>query len=177
MLVESARTLGVSVFSAPPVSFDGEPINSTRIRLLLESGDVAKAGSLLGYGYFARGVVAAGKKLGRTLGFPTLNVAWVPELTPRFGVYAVRVSGRGYVLPGVANYGLRPTVESASEPRLETHVLGACPWDAGDEIKVEWLHFLRPEQKFAGIDALKAQIARDVAQAGEQTQASRGLAG
>jgi riboflavin kinase/FMN adenylyltransferase len=94
-LVESARGSGLSVLSVPRVEFDGKPVNSTRIRSLLESGEVSQANALLGYTYFARGPVIAGKRLGRTLGFPTLNLAWAPELTPRFGVYFVRVTGRG----------------------------------------------------------------------------------
>jgi riboflavin kinase/FMN adenylyltransferase len=164
-LVESARGAGLSVFSVPPVEFDGEPVNSTRIRSLLESGDVAHANALLGYTYFARGPVIGGKRLGRTLGFPTLNLAWAPELTPRFGVYFVRVSGRGVTLPGVANYGVRPTVERAAVPQVETHVLGDCPLDAGDGVTVEWLESLRPEMAFAGVDELRSRIMVDVREA------------
>ena len=149
------------------MNFDGEPISSTRIRGLIEAGEIAAANALLGYSYFATGVVTPGKRLGRGIGFPTLNLAWSPGQRPRFGVYTVRVSGAKSAasLPGVANYGLRPTVEQATEPRLETHVLVACPFDAGDEITVEWLRFLRPEMKFAGVDALREQIAKDRATA------------
>lgn len=161
-LVESARGTGLSVLSIPRVECDGSPVNSTRIRALLESGDVARAGALLGYRYFARGPVIEGRKLGRTLGFPTLNLAWSPEMAPRFGVYFVRVSGGGASLPGVANYGVRPTVGMESVPRIETHALGACPLAAGDVITVDWLDWLRPELKFPGIEALKTQIAADV---------------
>jgi len=164
-LVESARGTGISVCGVPAVEFDGEPVNSTRIRLLLESGDIARANALLGYAYFARGPVIAGKKLGRTLGFPTLNLAWSPELTPRFGVYFVRVSGRGATLPGIANYGVRPTVEKAAAPQLETHVLGACPLDDGDVITVEWLESLRPEMAFSGLAELRSRIEADVGEA------------
>ncbi|MBI5771696.1 MAG: riboflavin biosynthesis protein RibF [Verrucomicrobia bacterium] len=166
-LVAAARAQGVSLFSAPRVSFDGEPISSTRIRGLLEGGDVTAANALLGYTYFATGRVAPGKRLGRTLGFPTLNLAWAPGLQPRRGVYVVRVAGpkRTTGVPGVANYGLRPTVETATEPRLEAHLLGPCPFDTGDEITVEWLRFLRPEMKFAGLDELRARIASDREQA------------
>jgi riboflavin kinase/FMN adenylyltransferase len=167
LLVAEGRRLGVSIFSAPPVNFDGEPVSSTRIRNLLEAGDVAAAGALLGYAYYAEGPVQSGRRLGRTLGFPTLNLAWAPDLRPRLGVYVARVSGpkSGAALPAVANYGLRPTVELATEPRLEAHVLGACPFNQGDAITVEWLRFLRPEMKFGGLDELRAQIARDVADA------------
>ncbi|MDO8542746.1 MAG: riboflavin biosynthesis protein RibF [Opitutaceae bacterium] len=162
LLIANGRKYGVHVFSVPRVNLDGDPISSTRIRAQLEAGDIEAANSLLGYDYFAEGMVVAGKKLGRTLGFPTLNIAWSPDLRPRFGVYAVRVSGgakRG--LPAVANYGLRPTVEQTTAPRLEAHVLGECPVGEGDTITVEWLRFLRPEVKFARVEELRAQIARD----------------
>ena len=167
LLLAEGRRLGLHVFSAPRVNFDGEPISSTRIRGLLVEGDVAAANALLGHTYAASGPVTRGKALGRTIGFPTLNLAWAPGLRPRLGVYAVRVRGAktAAALPGVANYGLRPTVEQATEPRLETHVFGECPYDTGDAITVEWLRFLRPETKFAGVDELRAQIARDVAAA------------
>jgi riboflavin kinase/FMN adenylyltransferase len=162
-LLSSARELGLTVFSAPRVNLNGEPISSTRIRGLLEAGEIAAANTLLGYPYFATGVVTPGKRLGRTLGFPTLNLAWAPGLRPRYGVYVVRViSAKSPApLPAVANYGLRPTIEETTEPRLEAHVLGPCPIDAGDEITVEWLRFVRPEMKFSGVDELRAQIARD----------------
>jgi riboflavin kinase / FMN adenylyltransferase len=167
LLVTAARQLGLSLFSAPPVNFDGEPISSTRIRGLLEAGDMEAAGALLGYEYYAEGPVVSGRRLGRELGFPTLNLAWSPALQPRFGVYVVRVRGEKSrnPLPAVANYGVRPTVEQASEPRLETHVLGPCPFNQGDTITVEWLRFLRPELKFGSLDELRAQIARDTADA------------
>ncbi|MEO6001541.1 MAG: riboflavin biosynthesis protein RibF [Opitutus sp.] len=166
-LVAEGKKHGITVFSAPRVNLNGEPINSSRIRTLIETGDMAGANRLLGYVYFAEGVIASGKRLGRTLGFPTLNLVWSPDLRPRFGVYVVRVSGAksAQALRGVANYGLRPTVEQSTEPRLETHVLDDCPYTAGDTISVEWLHFLRPEKKFAGVDELRGQIARDLVEA------------
>ena len=163
LLVAQGRIHGLSVYSAPRVNLNGEPISSSRIRTAVESGDIATANLMLGYVYFAQGVVMPGKKLGRTLGFPTLNLAWSPDLRPRFGVYVVRVSGAKSAEPlrAVANYGLRPTVEQTTEPRLEIHVLDECPYDVADEITVEWLHFLRPEKKFQGVDELRSQIARD----------------
>jgi riboflavin kinase/FMN adenylyltransferase len=167
MLVTEGRRHGIMVFSAPRVNLDGEPISSTRIRERIQKGDMRGAAALLGYVYTADGTVVHGKHLGRTIGFPTLNLGWSPDLRPQYGVYAVRVSGaKSYGwLPAVANYGLRPTVEQAVEPRLEIHLLVACPYGAGDPISVEWVRFLRPEKKFGGIDELRAQIARDVAQA------------
>ena len=163
LLVAEAKKLGINVVSAERINQNGEPISSTRIRGRLEQGDVAGANALLGYTYFAKGPVVHGKHLGRTIGFPTLNLAWAPDLRPRYGVYVVRVAGAKTVeaLPGVANYGLRPTLEQALEPRLEVHLLGDCPFGPGDNVTVKWLRFLRPEAKFSGLEELKAQIARD----------------
>jgi riboflavin kinase/FMN adenylyltransferase len=158
LLVELGRRHGVSVYSASPVQLNAEPVTSTRIRGLLEAGDVAAANALLGYAYFSPGTVIPGRKLARQLGYPTLNLAWDPELRPRFGVYRVTVDGQ----PGVANYGVRPTVEAAGAPWLETYLLGSCPYTTGDHLSVEWRQFIRPEQKFGSIDELKTQIARDV---------------
>lgn len=169
LLVAEGKKHGIAIVSAPRINQNGEPISSTRIRAYLEEGRMEETNALLGYTYFAEGIVAPGKQLGRQLGFPTLNVVWEPDLRPRFGVYAVLVSGTKTERPlrSVANYGLRPTVENATIPRLEIHVLEECPFDAGDELLVEWLSFLRPEKKFASVAELRAQIAldRDAAQA------------
>lgn len=167
LLLARGRPLGLHVFSAPRVHLDGEPVSSSRIRAALASGDIAAANAMLGYAYFAEGVVTPGKRMGRMLGFPTLNVPWVPDLRPRFGVYLVRVRGgkSTAALRGVANYGLRPTIEKATEPRLETHVLDDCPYGDGDTITVDWLEFLRPEMKFSGVGELRVQITRDRAAA------------
>ena len=124
---------------------------------------------MLGYAYFAAGTVEGGRRLGRTIGFPTLNLAWAPECAPAFGVYVVRVRSvdepAAAARPAVANYGVRPTVESAAAPRLEVHVLGECQWDSGTHLHVEWLDFLRGEQRFASVGELAAQIERDRAAA------------
>jgi riboflavin kinase / FMN adenylyltransferase len=99
------------------------------------------------------------------IGFPTLNIPWSPDLQPRLGVYVVsvqRADGTDKPLRAVANYGLRPTVEQAVVPQLEVHILDPeCGYGPGAELRVEWLAFLRPEQKFASLDALREQIARD----------------
>ncbi|MFI5356838.1 MAG: riboflavin biosynthesis protein RibF [Opitutales bacterium] len=162
-LQREAAAAGLKAASVPQVSAAGSPVSSTRIRHLLVEGKIGEANALLGDTYFAEGLIAPGKGLGRQIGFPTLNVAWLPELTPRFGVYAVRLGKpRGEMSrSGVANYGVRPTVEQTLEPRLEVHVLGDCPFAAGDSVRVEWRHFLRPETKFENVDALRRQIAQD----------------
>ncbi len=161
-LIQDARRQGVAVFSAPRLNHNGAPISSSRIRELLAAGAIAEANALLGYSYFAEGVVERGRQLGRMIGIPTLNLAWEPDFKPCYGVYAVEVSaGSGRPLRGVANYGLRPTVGTATQPRLEVHLLEETTLTYGDKIAVSWLHFLRPEGKFDSVDELRAQIAVD----------------
>lgn len=162
-LRRAGAELGIQVYSAPGLTFNGEPVSSTRIRVHLEAGEIEAANALLGYRYFAEGKVEAGKQLGGTIGFPTLNIGWAPELAPRFGVYAVEVRGERETgsFPAVANYGVRPTVENATVPRLEVHLLDACPFGREDPITVEWCAFLRGETKFGSVDELRRQIARD----------------
>lgn len=178
LLVEEGRKLGLNVVSAPRINHNGEPISSTRIRAHLEAGEIAMANTLLGYSYVSTGRVVRGKRLGRSLGFPTLNIPWDPECRPRFGVYAVRLweAGQTQVCHGVANYGLRPTVEETKEPRLEVHVIGGCPFDEGSDLVVEWLDFLRPEIRFEGVEQLKQQVAQDVGTAAEFHRRQQGPA-
>jgi len=169
LLVTLAAEAGIGLVSCPRLQRDGQPVSSTRIREALVRGDMAEANELLGYSYFAEGKVKDGRRLGRKIGFPTLNLDWEPELKPRFGVYVVRVRGeRGKTYAGVANYGIRPTVEARGDaaPLLEVHLLTeSCPLGSGDYLKVEWQEFLRPEMAFPGIAELKAQISADVARA------------
>jgi riboflavin kinase/FMN adenylyltransferase len=172
-LIASGRELGLGVFSAERIKHNGEPISSTRIRSELEAGGILAVNDLLGYNYTATGEVVNGAQLGRTIGFPTLNLPWQPECLPRFGVYYVRfrASGSKTWAAGVANYGVKPTVAEADQsPALEVHGLESTDLTAGDAIEVEWLRFIRPEQKFASLDELKAQIAKD-------RDVARGLAG
>ena len=162
LLVEEARRAGLTVFSAPRLNLDGAPISSSRLRELLVAGDMAAVNAMLGYSYFTTGVVEQGRQLGRTIGFPTLNLAWEPELKPRFGVYAVTVTvGENAPRQGVANYGLRPTVGTATRPLFEVHQLEAPIPVYGDKITVNWLQFLRPENKFGNVEELRTQIEKD----------------
>ncbi|MGJ3243618.1 MAG: riboflavin biosynthesis protein RibF [Opitutales bacterium] len=171
-LVETGRKIGVHVVSAERIRLDGRPVSSTRIREALEAGRMDEVNSCLGYEYFIEDRVKAGRQLGRTIGFPTVNLSFQPELRPAYGVYAVRVcrlperAGRG--VPGIANFGIRPTVESAGEPLLEVHLLDPAfgsRLQAGDKLEVRWEHFVRPEKRFDDLEALKEQISRDVEQA------------
>jgi riboflavin kinase/FMN adenylyltransferase len=165
-LVRAGQREKVAVVSVARLRRNGRPISSTRIRELLTAGEVAEANRLLGYTYFCEGTVRAGRKLGRELGFPTLNLPWAPEARPAYGVYAVRLrtEADGPWRRGVANYGVRPTVarKTSAEPLLETHLLGTAKApEPGQAIRVEWLEFLRPERKFASLEALRTQMAKD----------------
>ena len=163
-LIDSGNELGLGVFSVERIKHNGEPISSTRIRQDLTSGQIESVNDLFGYNYCSNGQVVGGVKLGRQIGFPTLNLPWNPECLPCFGVYHVRFRGTADQpwAFAVANYGVKPTVAEADQlPALEVHALDDTKLDCGDSIEVEWLRFIRPEQKFASVDALKLQIARD----------------
>jgi riboflavin kinase/FMN adenylyltransferase len=163
LLNSAALAAGFAVHSMPRIADEQGAISSSRLRELLKAGQIESANALLGYSYFSEGRVQAGQQLGRTLGFPTLNIAWAPALRPAFGVYAVVIRGAdGIPLLGVANYGLRPTVEeAAAAPRLEVHVLGSTTLTYGEPVRVQWLRFLRAEKKFGGLDELRAQVELD----------------
>jgi riboflavin kinase/FMN adenylyltransferase len=165
-LIAHAAEAGLDVRLVAAVTLGEETVSSSRIRHHLAAGDLDLANAMLLRPYEAEGVIVGGRRLGRTIGFPTVNLAWEPELKPAYGVYAVEVVFRGEALPAVANYGQRPTVESGPvAPILEAHVLRGVAPTTGDAVRVRWLRRLRPEQKFADLAALRAQIAADAAQA------------
>src|SRR5437899_7321943 len=161
---------GVTVLE-PVCGEDATVYSSTHIRELLKAGKPREAAALLGRFWEIDGRVATGDRRGRTIGFPTANLGLDDYLHPAFGVYAVRVSGDGPDDPlnsrtvgGVANIGLRPTV-GGFVPRLEAHLFDTDADLYGRHLRVALVDFIRPERKFAGLDALKAQIAEDAAQA------------
>lgn len=143
---------------------DGERISSTRIRGLLEQGDLETANRLLGHPHILTGIVTEGKQLGRELGFPTANLP-LPKgvLIPKCGVYVTKVVVGENVYPAVTNIGTRPTVNGQGV-NLECHLLDFSGDLYGKEITVVFYDFLRPEQKFDSLEELKAQIAADTAQ-------------
>ena len=140
----------------------GLPVSSTRIRKALEIGDVAAANGMLGYGYALEGVVVAGNRLGRTLGFPTANMKlYEPlKLIPARGVYAVQVDVLGQTYRGMTNIGVRPTV-GGTVPTIETHILDFSEDIYGLPLRITFLRRIRNEVRFPSLDALKAQLEND----------------
>jgi riboflavin kinase/FMN adenylyltransferase len=166
LMAEVGRQLGFEEVGVPAVQIDGEVASSTLIRHAIEAGDLARAARFLGREYAILGTVVRGEQLGRKLGFPTANLAAHNEQFPPNGVYAVDVQKNGTKLRGVANIGVRPTIANASGERLlEVHLFDFGGDLYGYDLEVTFSRFLRPEQKFASLDALKAQIAADVAAA------------
>ena len=165
-LAERCHALGMGVSLVPPITDQRGPISSTRIRRALQDGYPERATAELGRPWAIRGMVAHGDKRGRTIGFPTANVALGRHLEPARGVYAVtiRVPG-GAVYRGVANIGRRPTVNAGPESRLEVNLFDFTGDLYGQDITVALIAYIRPEIKFPGLDALKAQIAADAAEA------------
>jgi riboflavin kinase/FMN adenylyltransferase len=160
----AARGMGLSV--VPHLSDSEGIISSTRIRRALQDGYPERATAALGRPWAIRGVVAHGDKRGRTIGFPTANLPLGRHLEPARGVYAVTIAlADGSTHNGVANIGRRPTVNEGPESRLEVNLFDFQGDLYGQEIGVALHAYLRGEQKFSGLDALKAQIAADAAQA------------
>lgn len=166
MLTKVGRRAGFRLHALAPVMAGGEPVSSTRVRLAIEAGDFAGAALLLGRDYSVLGEVIRGRQLGRRLGFPTANLALEAEQLPPVGVYAVRAVLDGRILDGVANLGLRPTVEDGSLTRhFEVHLFGFADDIYGRQLDVRFVSRLRDEVRFASLDALKAQIAEDARRA------------
>lgn len=145
------------------VDFGNLRVSSSAVREALAAGDIERAEALLGRPYVIAGRVIHGDKIGRTLGFPTANVALKRKRLPLHGVFAVTVGGLGpQPLPGAASIGYRPTLAEGLKPVLEVYLLDFERSIYGAHVDVNFLHKLRDEAKFDSLDALKAQIARDV---------------
>jgi riboflavin kinase/FMN adenylyltransferase len=162
LLDRLGEELGFAEVGVAPVTIDGQIVSSTLIRAAVESGDLATAERFLGRPYTILGTVVQGAHIGTQLGFPTANLAAHNEQFPPNGVYAVEVERQQTKLRGVANIGVRPTVANSSGERvLEVHLFDWAGDLYGEDLEVSFAQFLRPEQKFSGLDALRAQIARD----------------
>lgn len=169
---ELLQALGLDVQVVDQVVVGGHAVSSTAIREAVELGDLEAARRMLGRRVSVLGTVVPGDALGRTLGFPTANLDLHHELHPPLGVYACRVRQIGTAGPlpeqalAVANIGVRPTVASATAgPRVEVHVLDFSGDLYGRSLELEFVARLRGEQRFDGVEALKRQIARDIAAA------------
>jgi riboflavin kinase/FMN adenylyltransferase len=161
-LIELGKTHGFGVTIVAPVTrADGEVISATVVREHLLRGAPGAAAALLGRAWEIEGQVEEGDRRGRSIGFPTANIALGEHLRPAAGVYAVEVEGLG---PGVANLGWRPTV-GGGDLRFEVHLLDFSGDLYGKTLRLALVEYLRGERKFEGLDALKAQIAEDVLRA------------
>jgi riboflavin kinase/FMN adenylyltransferase len=172
LLTELGPRLGFAVTILPEVTIGGRDVSSSRIRELVAEGDVDEAKRMLGRPFAVRGTVERGDQRGRTLGFPTANLTPENEVMPAHGVYAghVRILDDGDPPAGarfaaVSNVGKRPTFKADDPPLVEAHLIDWSGDLYGRRIEVSFESRLRGEQRFPGPDALKAQIARDVAAA------------
>ena len=161
-----ADGMGMELMELSPLSFrpseaSGE-ISSTQIRTALEEGDITSAAEMLGYGYALKGVVVAGNRLGRTIGFPTANMKlYEPlKLVPGRGVYVVEAEVLGKKYRGMTNIGLRPTV-GGSFTTIETHILDFDEDIYGLPLRITFLRRLRDEVHFPSLEALKEQLEKD----------------
>lgn len=162
MLTQIGDRLGFGVERLDPVALEGAIVSSTRIRDLVEAGDVWDARPLLGRFYQVSGEVVHGmKRGGKLLGFPTANLKLVDELFPKPGVYAVWVEVDGQAHEGVANIGKNPTFGNDALS-VEAHILDYDKDIYGRDIRVHFVQRIRDERKFNGIDELKERIRRDV---------------
>lgn len=149
-------------FALPPQKYDGEVISSTKIRKLLSDGQIDTANKMLGRNFIIEGTVIKGRQIGRTIGFRTANILYPLELIDiPFGVYSVLVNYASQTYQGIANFGVRPTVNGHGA-LLEVHILD-FERDIYDEVlEVKFIKMLRTERKFDSLDSLKQQISRDI---------------
>lgn len=152
-------------------------ISSTKIRRLIAEGRIVEANEFLGYRYQLTGVVVAGERLGRKLGFPTANMQLYNPLKaiPAFGVYAVTAEVEGRVYAGVCNIGIRPTVSNKESVSIETHILSFNEDIYGLDLKVSFLQKLRDERRFPSTDALVEQMKMDKIAALEIVSAAQSI--
>jgi riboflavin kinase / FMN adenylyltransferase len=163
LLQQQAARYGYTVDAMSSVLLGGERVSSTAVRKALAAGDLAHAARLLGRPYSVSGRVVRGDRLGRKLGFPTANVQMKHNRPPLMGIFAVEVSGLGETpVRGVASLGVRPTVKQQGEPVLEVFLFDFAADIYGRQLRVDFLHKLRDEEKYVDLAALTRQIQMDV---------------
>lgn len=165
LIREFGKDAGFEAVELEPIAVDGVIVSSTRIRQAIKDGDFEEARKCLGRDFTILGTVTTGRQVGRTLGFPTANLRAHNEQFPPDGVYAVDIYRGQEVLRGVANIGVRPTVEKQGERVLEVHLLDFEEDIYGEDLEVVFTRFIRGERRFSGREELKDQIAQDVAAA------------
>lgn len=165
-LLELSEIFGFKVEEISAKLIDSIQVSSTKIRNLINAGQVEEANNYLGYTFAFTGEVVHGNKVGRTIGIPTANlhIDYPFKMLPAFGVYKVSATVEGTKYPAVLNIGVRPTVSLPHTTHIEVHIPGETLDLYGKHLKVEVHRKLRDEQKFGSIDELKAQIQRDIAE-------------
>lgn len=161
LLRKMAGDLGFFADEVDEVTLRGQRISSSRIRHLLAEGRVNLARRMLGRPYGVEGVIIRGNRRGHTIGFPTANLRPHNRVVPKFGVYATATLVDGTWRRSITNIGVRPTFETEAEPSIETYIFDFDGDLYGDVLRVRFLHRIRDERKFSGIDELKAQIEKD----------------
>ena len=164
VLEKYASIYGYCLDVVPQEMYQGREISSTYIKEALQTGDVVLANTLLGYEYEIAGVVEYGRQLGRTLGFPTINV--IPpagKFLPQFGVYSCVVEMDHQQFEGICNIGIKPTVEEKPQILAEVHLFNYTGNAYNKEVRIKFQTFIRAEKKFDSVTALKEQIACDIA--------------
>ena len=164
MLREEGARLGFAVEILDRVTWRGKPVSSGAVRAALGKGDIAEANDLLGHNWFIEGKVIAGAKRGRELGFPTANIALEPDCGLLHGIYAVRAHVDGKAYQAVASFGRRPQFDHGA-PLLEVMLFDFSGDLYGKMLTVEFVAFVRPEQKFESVEALKARMDIDCSEA------------
>ena len=177
LLQRMGAELGFAACTIPEIQLHGARVSASRVRALLTAGEFAGAERLLGRPFVIDGKVQYGNQLGRTLGYPTANIHLHKRVSPVLGIFAVRVGlGDGECSwPGVASLGVRPTVNQVSQPLLEVHLFDFEGDLYGRRMAVEFVAKLRDEQKFDGLEPLKAQMALDAGMARELLGMNRRL--
>lgn len=162
-MIRIGEDIGIKMVRVDEFIVGRNIISSTKIRKLLQAGDIVTANEFLGYRYGLKGVVVSGQKVGRTMGFPTANMGiYEPlKILPADGVYSVFVQVLGKVYIGICNIGIRPTVADNNERTIETHILDFNEDIYGLDIKIEFVDKIREERKFSSLDMLKEQLSKD----------------
>ena len=165
LLKKMSAELGFFADEVDEVTLRGQRVSSSKIRELLKDGRVNLARRMLGRPYGIEGQIIRGDQRGRTIGFPTANLKPTNRVIPKYGVYATANLIAGVWRRSITNVGIRPTFAGDKEPSIESYIFDFDGDLYGDVLRVRFLHRIRDEQKFSGIDELKNQISRDTATA------------